>query len=341
MLKYLKYFLLTIGLFYWGISHFETLYSWAGKNKIFPDDYRFGDLYRLSYLPQFKEKAVNCTDTVILEKPKNKVHLYLLGDSFAEDSKINTKNFAANKYQFIHWDRPEVVQLDISAKNILILESVERSAKLHFVDRSDEIIIKSGVKVESQNPKSTILDLLENIINTFSNNTKNTEERLWHTALNYDFILYFKEIKANIDESLFERKSVNFNLSANKKDIFYFEEAEPTCPNSAFYKVTDSEIQGFVNYINLDYDYYKKMGFDQVFLSIVPNKVTLLAPEMGEYNHVLERIQNHPNLNVKCIDVYQAFKKQPNSLFVKSDTHWNCYGSSLWQSIVNETISLK
>jgi hypothetical protein len=339
MLKFAKYFVLLIALFYWSISHFESLYSWAGKSKIFPDDYRYGDLYRLSFLPQFKGKENACEDKFAKNSIKNNVHLYLLGDSFADESNLNANNFAVEKYKYIHWDKPETVDFDTSAKNILILESVERSAKMHFVKKSDEIQFSNSNKIKPQIANFSIINELENWVEVFSHNTKKTEERLWHTLLNYDFVLFFKEIKANFDLNIFDRKSSNYNLSADKSEIFYFEEADVNCPNSAFYKVSDAEIDGFVKIINENYIHYKSMGFDEVYLSIIPNKVSILSPNMGDYNHVLERIQNHPNLKVKFIDTYSIFKKQPKNIFAKSDTHWNCVGSSIWQGVVNELVA--
>lgn len=340
MLKFTKYFILIIAIFYWAISHFEGLYSWAGKNKIFPDDYRFGDLYRLSFLPEFKGKEKICENKIDRSTVKNNIHLYLLGDSFADESNLNANNFEVEKYKYIHWDKPEIIaDFDTSAKNILILESVERSVKLHFIKESDEIRIANNQKNLIVKPNFSIINEFEDWVDVFSNNTKKTEEQLWHTLLNYDFILFIKELKASFDLNFFDRKSTNYNLSTDKKEIFYFEEADANCPNSAFYKISDAEIDGFVKNINDSYTHYKSMGFDEVYLSIIPNKVTILAPNLGDYNHVLERIQNHPNLKVNYFDAYSIFKKQPQNIFSKSDTHWNCNGSTIWQSIVNETIN--
>ncbi|MES2796848.1 MAG: hypothetical protein V4683_12830 [Bacteroidota bacterium] len=338
MTRFAKYLILIIALFYWSISHFETLYSWAGKNRIYPDDYRYGDLYRLSFLPEFKEKKEVCEDKIDQSTIKNKVHLYLLGDSFTDESNLNVNNFEVEQYNYIHWDRPQTVELDNHAKNILILQSVERSLKLHFVKQSDELEIKSKANSIKQNTHKSILEYAENWVNTFSKNTKNTEERIWHTLLNYDFVLFFKELKASFDLKLFDRKSTNYNLSADKKQIFYFEEADINCPNSAFYKVSDTEIKAFVDIINNDLEHYKNMGFEEVYLALIPNKVSILDPTLGKYNHVLERVQTHPDLKIKVIDIYTQFKKETRPLFSKSDTHWNCYGSSIWQAEVNAEI---
>jgi hypothetical protein len=333
-MKIIKYLVLSIAIFYLVISHFETAFYWAGNQRIYPDSFRFGDLYRISFLSRFKEQAINCTQNEKMPI-KNKIHLYIIGDSFGEESKIDTSKFDAEKYTFIHWDIPKKIDFDTSAKNILIMESVERSAKLHFVRPSNEILIENNSDKVDQRGSESIIDKLKSLVNSFSKNTNNTEERISYTMLNYDFILFFRELKADFDLRFFDRKSPNYCLSKDKNEIFYFDEANPESANSAFYTVNDSEIENFVNIINKNKEIYKKMGFDHVYLSIIPNKVSLLAADLGSYNHVLERIQSHSKLNLKVIDILPSFKKNPSSLFLKSDTHWNCTGSAIWQDFIN------
>ena len=337
MLKILKYIFLASAIFYWAISHFQSLYNWAGKNKIYPDDYRYGDLYRLSFLPSFKEKDEKCADFISKSDKNKNTHLFILGDSFTDDSNINSNNFASENYTYIHWDKPQKVNLDTTKTNILILETVERSLKMHFAKVSKDIFSenKQNAVVDSGNG---FLLKAKNFVEVFSHNTQKTEERLWQTLFNYDFVLFFKEIKAELDLKLFDRKSPNYNLSADKKEIFYFEEASVSCPNSAFYEVSDAEIEKMVENMNADYLQYKKLGFNEIYLSIIPNKVSILAPNLGAYNHVLERVQNHPNLKIKFIDTFSIFKKSPENVFSKSDTHWNCKGASMWQKSVNELV---
>ncbi len=336
MLKFVKYFILIITLFYWAISHFQSLYNLAGNIGVFPDDYRYGDLYRLSYLPYFKEKAIKCPANQNNNKKSN-VHLYIIGDSFGEKSKMNYNNFASLNTTFVHWEKPTTISLDTSVKNILLLESVERSMKIHFKKQSNEIQTRISSKKLVENISE--ISFVESWINTFTKNTKATEERLWHTLLNYDFVLNFRELKAKIDLKLFDRKSANYNLSADNKQIFYFEEADINCPNSAFYKVSDKEVNKIVEVINNDLIHYKKAGFDQVYLSIIPNKVSILQSNLSDYNHLLERIQKHKSLYMATINTYDIYTKNPEGIYLKSDTHWTCQGSGIWQNLVNEIVS--
>jgi hypothetical protein len=339
MLKIAKYLVLSLAIFYGIISHFETAFYWAAS-KFYPDSFRYGDLYRISFLSQFKQEAINCTQSAKREV-KNKVHLYVIGDSFGEDSKIDASIFNVEKYEFIHWDIPKRIDFDSTAQNILIMESVERSAKLHFVKPSNEISITANESYIISKSEATIWDKLESIVNAFAKNASKTEERLSYTLLNYDFVLFFRELKADFDNRFFDRKSPNYNLSNDKKEIFYFEESNPKSPNSAFYPVDEAEIEAFVNIINANAVEYKNKGFDEVYLSILPNKVSVLAPRLGNYNQVLERIQANSKLKVKVINVFPLFKQNPSKIFLKSDTHWNCNGSAIWQGLVNDIISAK
>ncbi|MFC0181855.1 hypothetical protein ACFFJX_04535 [Pseudarcicella hirudinis] len=54
-MKALRYIGLVLVIFLWAEAYFPEFYLAMGKSHLFPDDYRYGDLYRLSFLPQFKE----------------------------------------------------------------------------------------------------------------------------------------------------------------------------------------------------------------------------------------------------------------------------------------------
>ena len=67
--KFVKYLVLIIAIYLWIQAYSPFVYKEiGGKLRLFPDDYRYGDLYRLSYLPQFKEKATKCKPAPISEK---------------------------------------------------------------------------------------------------------------------------------------------------------------------------------------------------------------------------------------------------------------------------------
>ena len=91
----------------------------------------------------------------------------------------------------------------------------------------------------------------------------------------------------------------------------------------------------FIKNINKTKTKYLQAGFDDVYLSIIPNKVSILSPELGNYNHLIERIQKDERLETPIIDTYSIFKKSPQKYYLKSDTHWTCDGREVWLQKVN------
>ena len=77
------------------------------------------------------------------------------------------------------------------------------------------------------------------------------------------------------------------------------------------------------------------MGFEDVYLSIIPNRVSLLAPELGIYNHLVERVQDNPNLNMRTLDIFHIYQKNPLQYLSKSDTHWTVKGRNEWLKMIN------
>lgn len=336
--KILKYSILFLAIFLWLQAYSPLIYKSSG---LFPDDYRYGDLYRLSYLPQFKEKAIKCKPAPISQKFDNIVsmNLFIIGDSFTEEERVSKEDFPTEKYQYIHWAKQTDIQLDTSKRNILILETVERTFKEHFSKEVvnfkilnpyvSEVIFKPTLKGK----------LMENIkkvaIFCFP---RGTEERLQHTLFNYDFFLWFREIKATLNLKFFERVEKKVVLSKDQKHIFYSEECDSTDSRSAFYPVNKSDVDTLISHINETRKKYLNAGFEEVYLSIIPNKVSILSPTLGDYNHLIERIQHDPRVQTPIIDTYSIFKKSPTQYYLKSDTHWNCEGRNVWLEKTNITI---
>lgn len=329
--KYFKYLVLIIAVYLWIQAYSPFVYrEIGGKMRLFPDDYRYGDLYRLSLLPQFKEKAYECEPKQLTEKKP--INLFIIGDSFTEDPKVQLEDFPVEKYQYVHWAKSSDYHLDTTKKNILILETVERTAKEHFSTVADNFT-NQKVAENSLSFRKKIEQKTTEIEKTVV--PDGIEERLQHTLFNYDFFLWFRELKASLNYKIFGRTEDEVILSKDGKHIFYADEADVNNLKSAFYPVENSEIDIFVKNINQTKAKYLALGFDEVYLSIIPNKVTILSPDLGDYNHLIEKIQNHPNLKVQIVDTYKIFKNEPQKYYLKSDTHWTCEGRDAWLNEVN------
>jgi len=334
--KSIKYLILLIAIFLWLQAYSPLIYK---SSKLFPDDYRYGDLYRLSYLPQFKEKPTHCVSTFEGNTDQSHIHLFVIGDSFTEEKRVSKADFKAEKYSYIHWTKHDNIQLDTTQKNILILETVERTFKEHFSQNVTNFNTAKKVRSDAQINHSLKHRLRENfnkaIVFCFP---KGTEERLEHTLFNYDFFLRFRELKATLNFKLFGRVENKVVLSEDKKNIFYSEEADSTNSHSAFYPINQTEIDSLVTHLNETQEKYLKAGFDEVYLSIIPDKVSILSPNLGTYNHLVERIESDPRLQIPLIDTYSIFSKYRQKCYLKSDTHWSCAGRNIWLNKVNEIL---
>jgi hypothetical protein len=335
--KISKYLVLVIAIYLWIQAYSPFVYrEIGGKLGLFPDDYRYGDLYRLSYLPHFKEKAIKCKPTPISQKFDEivPINLFIIGDSFTEAERVNKKDFPIEKYQYIHWAKYTDYQLDTSKRNVLILETVERTVKEHFstiannfTNNKEESKLSLRKKIEQKT-----VEIEKTIV------PDGIEERLMHTLFNYDFFLWFREIKASLNLNIFGRTEDEVVLSEDKQHIFYADEADSTNSKSAFYPLSNSEIDLFVQNINQTRMKYLQAGFNEVYLSIIPNKVSILSPDLGKYNHLIERIQDDKRLKTPIIDTYSIFTKSPQKYYLNSDTHWTCEGREVWLQKVNKIL---
>jgi hypothetical protein len=338
LIKISKYLFLFLAIFLWLQAYSPWVYKSTG---LFPDDYRYGDLYRLSYLPEFKAKSVNCDSTTTSKSDSSNTNLYVIGDSFTEEARVKKSDFLSEHYTYTHWEKQADIQLDTTKRNILILETVERTFKDHFSKEVRNFSLKNQPNSNlvsaswKQNLKNKVAEI---VLFCFP---KGIEERLEHTLFNYDFFLSFREFKAHFNLLFFNRIEKKVMLSKDKKNIYYSEEADSNDTHSAFYPVEQAEIDTFVSTINAAREKYLKAGFNEVYLSIIPNKVSVLSPDLGNYNHLVERIQLDSRVKTPIIDTFSDFRKSPSSYYLKSDTHWNCEGRNVWLAKINLIIENK
>jgi hypothetical protein len=337
--KVFKYIILIIAIYLWLQAYSPILYK---ASRLFPDDYRNGDLYHLSYLPQFKEKLNPCFQ-INKARPKIKVNLFVIGDSFTEDQRVNKNDIIAANYYYTHWNKQTDIQLDTTQKNILILETVERTFKEHF---SVEVNNFNIATIDKKNDvdkswKKLLKDKIVFLISFVFPKSEGIEQRFEASLFSYDLFLKVRELKATLNNVFFERVEKSVILSKDKNNIFFSEEASSIDSHSAFYPFHDREKVAFVTNINATRNKYLAMGFDEVYLSIIPNKVSILAPSLGSYNHLIEKIQSNPSLETPIIDTFSEFKKNPSKYYLKSDSHWTCEGRDIWLKKVNDILLIQ
>jgi hypothetical protein len=116
MTKVLRYTFLVFFSIIWLVGCSSDFAKYLFEKNIIADDYRFGDLYRLANLPQFKEVVQKCSPPK--QTTENATNLYIIGDSFSEEGRLFKEDFAAKKYQrFFIGDS---IFLNLKTENTLI-----------------------------------------------------------------------------------------------------------------------------------------------------------------------------------------------------------------------------
>jgi hypothetical protein len=123
------------------------------------------------------------------------------------------------------------------------------------------------------------------------------------------------------------------------RDIVYYMDTDTPNITSAFTPVRATEVDSMITNLNASRDFADSLGFNNVILSIIPNKVSVLSPDYGQYNHVIEKIYNHPGLGIPYIDVLADFRRMGRSAYLKGDSHWTCEGQTLWLNKINALIN--
>ncbi|MCY7350857.1 MAG: hypothetical protein LH606_09325 [Cytophagaceae bacterium] len=337
-MKLVRYALLLMALiaFLGGCS--RSVYVSLAELGMVPDDFRYGDLYRLANLPQFKQEREICPPGG-RDQPQRPVALYVIGDSFLEPGRMDSSDFVAQTYHYSHWDNPATVKLDTGLHTILLLETVERHAREHFAKPADQLTIVEKVPPSAANESGLLTDL--GTFFTGENETRQRlpEEQLENLLFNNSLWLNLKEWKAALTLRWFDRTNPKVALSGDRQHLFYVLDTDSTLIHSSFNHLPYAEVNSLVAHINQTALRYRKLGFDEVWLSIIPNKTSVVEPQRGAYNRLIERVQTAPGLTPEVIDAYRLLKPGRAANYERSDSHWNCRGRALWLSEVNARLS--
>ena len=148
-------------------------------------------------------------------------------------------------------------------------------------------------------------------------------------------------MKADINYNLLGVLDKGVSLSTDHRRLYYNETIDTSTYFSSFKSITGSEIDSIVDRLNRIYAQAQTAGFQRVYLSIIPNPVSLLDPHFKglAYNGQVERIQNAAGLKMHCINVMPVFSKLKDSAYERSDTHWTPYGAQVWLDQFNKELS--
>lgn len=335
-MKSLKYIFLILFSFVWLVGLSPALKTKLDELKLTEDGYRFGDLYRLSNLPQFKDPVKKCPKQIFVEKNNGskKIHLYIIGDSFTEKERIEKEDFAVDQYQYVHWDNILHLKTDTSAINILLLESVERHFREKMMTPIHNLVSDSETYV-LKGPEPSFMNKLD-----LAFSSDGTEGRLDAVFFQNDILLKLKEMKAAFTYHFFHRADKKVTLVNNDKNVVYYLDTDTPAITSSFTDLEDSEVDTIVTNISKSKILAQKLGFDHVILSVIPNKVSVLMPEYGNYNNLISRVYSNPKLDIPYIDVLPDFRKMKEKAYLKGDSHWTCQAQDIWLHKTNTLIKM-
>lgn len=294
-----------------------------------------GDLAKMAYLadvPKFRDTS-KYRFRKTADTGRRNVNLYIAGDSYLLQvpadafTGVNRYSYARRFHDVLEYER------DSTKTNILILEISERYVQ-SYLSRRDMLkdVRKKGVVVKDTTDDKTIADRFNNIFR------QNTDENLEYNLFNYQFLAPVRELKAILNYRLFGRASGDVVISDDGNYLFLRTITAPTGEESIYTPLRKTMIDTIVHHINTFRDHFRKEGFAEMYVAIIPNTPTLLQP--GGYNGLIPMIYNHPSLKAPAIDIYSVLKQQayPQQFFRAGDTHWNQHGAQLWIDMVNKEL---
>lgn len=302
------------------------------------DRWRYGDLYGMSFLPgyKFKLEPYRAYTRDRGRHPTGKI-LYIIGDSFLADKTLEGAfdNFDAVVFSDRRFPFGPVT-IDSTKQNYLIMEFAERNLVDYDIKKSLErrwstgqIRSKSFFNTgtpkepgESGMPSGVIARVNKAMFN--KDLSRNIELLLFDDKL----FTPVKELKAGINYDLFGRTVRETAVSTDKKRLLLNITVDTLFRESAFRNMTDSEINRISGNLKYAEHYYLSIGFKTVFLSVVPNAVSVYDSKRMPYNHLLERVEKNNSFPV--ISIFDLFRASTRNLFYRSDAHWNPEGLDVW-----------
>jgi hypothetical protein len=302
------------------------------------DKFRYGDLYGISFLPEYKFEMAKEPSYVKKQKYKipSIIDLYMINDSYLGFHMDTDTNFygvrkVLNK-EWFDTVKMETV-LDTTKTNVLLFEASER----YFRFVADSFYLKNQVQVfkdpgllkkktrkEEEKKPGFWSDVFSYLFNP------QTNFNLEFNAFDYHFITPLRELKAQLNYKLFNRISKEVVVSNHNQHLYLAETIDTAHNLSSFNPLPDEEAKKIVSSMNAAYKFYKAQGFDEVYFTVVPNPVSVLCPDQSKYNHLIPRITHDSSLQMPVIDLFDIYMKTPTSVYYHSDTHWNTDGFTIW-----------
>jgi hypothetical protein len=321
-------------------TEYRTNRKYLGSDKV-----GYGGLYGMCYLTDFRV-PFKYNPTVRKDSLLKNIDLYIFSDSYLYYA-VNKENFVnINQFNKIkYWELGtymKIKSLDTSKINILVIEMTERYVRsicTNFDGIQNMLLFDTNYtgNVYYCNDSKTNLDA-DNTSNHWFNPNINSNLEL--NLFDYGIFRPFKELKAELNYYVFKRKPNDVFVDTAKRFLYYQPTVEGEQNMNSFYPVDSNELKTICSNINKVYTYYKSNGFDQVYLSIIPNPVTMINPTLKEYNRMIPLINDVDTLKMPIINVYNLFKTGPERYYSRSDSHWSNEGLQKWLDHFNEILMI-
>lgn len=311
--------------------------EWWGSH--FPYE---GDLVGMSYL--FYEKQFHKHRQRIY-KPRvcgndSNINLVVWGDSYTQY--IGDTCFCASKYKFArrYFSTLEYT-LDSNCRNVMLIEITERLVREYFANKRmfDEVKhfvpqkLSYNTTVHAKVYTAGIQDMP--YFKVFFN--ENINQNIEYNLFNYNFMSASRKIKAWMNYKVFNRASGDAVLADDGDRLFL----KATTGNKELTgyatPLSDDEINNIVQVLNDIDAHYRQEGFGEVYLALIPNAITIYQPQ--KYNMLIPRIQQHPDLKIKFVDIYTTFRQHPENMYWRGDTHWSNAGADVWLKMINRILT--
>jgi len=358
MRKFFGFIVLTLCILIYVVSCNEKLTKklYTYKSNSIPvfqsDKWQNGDLYGMSYLPFFRRhnKVYDTVPRIVCNRT-NKINLYAICDSYLWGFFASDKFYCnVNEFTLVKTNDKGCLKtnLDPSKINVLLLEFSERNVRGLLADTSyvNNLINAQSTGIKTDTNKIKAVSILQRIKNIrsgifdfiFNNRiNSNIESNFWDISL----FTPIKEFKSNMNYKLFDKVDKNVKVSKDGKQLFYTPTIDTSNWMSSFKSLSEAEKDSLVIRLNKIFVKGKNLGFNKIYLSIIPNPVSIIDPNYNGliYNDIVNRIQNDKNLKLPYIDIMPAFKVLKSKSYSPSDTHWSQYGADTWLNKFNSELS--
>ncbi len=312
-----------------------TKARYAGSGILNSDKYAFGDLYGISYLPEFRiAKQEKFLDVPVGLPAEKDIDLYIVGDSYLYSYLDTLPNYYArvNRLDFRRWAHVPVRTEDFKSgqKKVLLIESVERNIA--------NVIALERIRAVFEPTPPPVLPWWEQW-------NEAIKSALYHPTLesNLEFTLFnmalfspIKEWKSAWNDRVFGRLSREVHRSRAGDQLFMNETVDKREKGSSYREISEAEVKAIVQKMKEIQTFYRAKGFDLVLFSFMPNPVSIL--EADRTNQYLASIRAEASEDLTIIDPSARLTQHAKQNFYQSDSHWNQRGARVWLDQLNEVL---